>query len=107
MDCPACRAATLPNARKHSNVVDPHDWTFAGLAGRVAGILGWEWEPVRVAFADTDHPWQTAFPVLCSDRRLRETLGVSDPDPDIALRETVEWLWANRSTLAATGSEVG
>ena len=87
------------------NVVDPHDWTYAGLAGRIADILSWEWEPVRVAYSEIDHPWQTAFPVLCSDSRLREVLGVSEPDPERALRETVEWLWANRSRLAVPGTE--
>ena len=81
------------------NVVDPYDWTYAGLDGHIADMLGWESEPARVAFSAVDHPWQTAFPVICSDRRLREVLGVVDPDPDAALRETVEWLWANRERL--------
>jgi nucleoside-diphosphate-sugar epimerase len=82
------------------NVVDPYDWSFAGLAHQVAGLLGWEWEPVRVPFADSDHPWQTAHPVLCSDRRLRDILGVTEPDPREALAETVRWLWDNREALA-------
>ena len=83
------------------NVVDPYDWTYAGLAGRVAELLEWEWQPMRVAFSATDHPWQTAYPVLCSDRRLRDVLGVLAPDPEAALRETIEWLWANRERLDA------
>lgn len=83
------------------NVVDPYDWSFAGLAHQVAELLGWKWEPVRVAFTDSDHPWQTAHPVLCSDRRLRDILGVSEPDPRETLAETVHWLWDNRETLAA------
>src|SRR3954464_9178485 len=52
------------------NVVDPYDWSFAGLAQRVAELLGWEWEPVRVPFSESDHPWQTAQSVLFSDHRL-------------------------------------
>jgi nucleoside-diphosphate-sugar epimerase len=78
------------------NVVDPYDWSYAGLAGEVAALLDWEWDPVRVEFGETDHPWQTAHPVLCSDRRLREVLGVTEPDPREALAETVGWLWEHR-----------
>jgi nucleoside-diphosphate-sugar epimerase len=81
------------------NVVDPYDWSYAGLAAEIAALLDWEWEPVRVAFNETDHPWQTAHPVLCSDRRLREVLGVSAPDPRGALADTVHWLWDHREQL--------
>jgi hypothetical protein len=59
-----------------------------------------EWEPASVPFADSDHPWQTAHPILCSDRRLRHTLGVTEPDPTRGTRGTVRWLWNNRETLA-------
>ena len=52
-----------------------------------------------MAFTEADHPWQTAFPVICSDHRLREVLGVVDPKPGMALRETVEWLWNHRREL--------
>ncbi len=86
------------------NVVDPHDWSFAGLADQVAELLGWEWEPVRVPFTEVDHPWQTAHPVLCSDRRLRDVLGVTEPDPRDALAETVRWLWDHREALGAQSS---
>jgi nucleoside-diphosphate-sugar epimerase len=82
------------------NVVDPYDWSYAGLAAEIAALLDWEWEPVRVPFGDTDHPWQTAHPVLCSDQRLRDVLGVDAPDPGAALAETVEWLWTHRHQLA-------
>jgi nucleoside-diphosphate-sugar epimerase len=82
------------------NVVDPYDWSYGGLAAEIATLLDWHWEPVRVAFSDCDHPWQTAHPVLCSDRRLREVLGVDAPDPRTALAETVGWLWAHRHELA-------
>ncbi|HEX6702146.1 MAG TPA: NAD-dependent epimerase/dehydratase family protein [Gaiellaceae bacterium] len=78
------------------NVVDPYDWTFAGLAGEVARLLDWEWELVEVPFAEADHPWATAHPILASDTRLRFTLGVDAPDPREALAETIAWLWENR-----------
>jgi nucleoside-diphosphate-sugar epimerase len=77
------------------NVADPVDWTYAGLAGEVARLLGWEWDPVRVSFDEAEHPWHTIHPVLCSDRRLREVLGVTEPDPREALAECVAWLWDN------------
>lgn len=83
------------------NVVDPYDWSFASLAHQVAELLDWEWEPVRVEFSDSDHPWQTAHPVLCSDHRLRNVLGVTDPDPRRALAETVQWLWDSRGRITA------
>jgi nucleoside-diphosphate-sugar epimerase len=83
------------------NVVDPVDWEYAGLAGAIARQLGWEWEPVRVPYEDSVHPWHTSHPVVASDERLRRVLGVVEPDPDDALRETVAWLWENREALAA------
>jgi nucleoside-diphosphate-sugar epimerase len=79
------------------NVVDPYDWDFSGLAARVAELLDWRWDPQRVSFSDEDHPWQTSHPVLASDRRLREILGVTEPDPEAALTETVQWLWQRRN----------
>ncbi len=82
------------------NVVDPYDWSYAGLAAEVGALLDWEWEPVRVPFDQTDHPWQTAHPVLCSDHRLREVLKVTEPDPRDALAETVSWLWEHRHELS-------
>jgi nucleoside-diphosphate-sugar epimerase len=77
------------------NVVDPYDWDYAALAGRIAELLDWQWEPVTAPFTEVEHPWQTSHPVLCSDERLRHVLGVGsdEPDPLDALRETVEWLW--------------
>jgi nucleoside-diphosphate-sugar epimerase len=79
------------------NVVDPYDWDYAALAGRIAALLNWEWGPVIVPFAEVEHPWQTSHPVLCSDERLLYVLGVGpdEPDPLDALKETVEWLWKN------------
>lgn len=75
------------------NVVDPYDWTYAGLAAQIGRILGWEWEPESVSFATAMHPFKLASPLLLSDRRLREVLGVTQPDPRAALEETVRWYW--------------
>lgn len=79
------------------NVVDPYDWTYAGLARQIGCLLDWEWKVERVDFSETDHPWQTSHPILCSDRRLREVLKVTEPDPADALAETVSWLWETRA----------
>lgn len=35
-------------------------------------------------------------PVLAGDRRLREQLRVTEPDPEAALAETIRWLWERR-----------
>jgi nucleoside-diphosphate-sugar epimerase len=85
------------------NVVDPVDWDYSALARRIAAILDWEWEPQKVPFGAADHPWQTGHPMLGSDRRLRDALGVDadQPDPDDALSETVEWLWEHREEILA------
>ena len=74
------------------NVVDPCDWDFSGLARRIGDLLDWQWEPEVVPFSDEDHPWQTFHPVMVSDIRLRETLRVLEPDPEVALAETIRWL---------------
>ena len=85
------------------NVVDPTDRDYSGLARQIGEILDWEWEPRPVPFSEDVHPWQVGHPVLASDRRLREDLGVGpdEPDPDDALRETVEWLWEHREEILA------
>jgi nucleoside-diphosphate-sugar epimerase len=85
------------------NVVDPYDRDYSGLARRVGEILDWDWEPRRVPFSEDVHPWQTSHSMLASDRRLRDDLGVGpdQPDPDDALRETVEWLWGHREEILA------
>lgn len=85
------------------NVVDPYDRDYSGLARRVGEILDWTWEPRRVPFSEDVHPWQTSHPILISDGRLRHDLGVAPdrPDPDDALRETVEWLWNHREEILA------
>jgi nucleoside-diphosphate-sugar epimerase len=84
------------------NVVDPYDWTFAGLAAEIAAQLDWEWQPIDVPFAEADHPWSAAHPLFFSDRRLREILHIraDEPDPADALRSTVDWLWQHRAGLS-------
>jgi nucleoside-diphosphate-sugar epimerase len=84
------------------NVVDPVDWEYAGLAGAIGRLLAWEWEPVRVPYEESDHPWHTSHPVHASDERLRLVLGVTEPDPDAALEECVRWLWEAGPGLAAS-----
>jgi nucleoside-diphosphate-sugar epimerase len=81
------------------NVVDPYDWTFAGLVGEVERLLDWEWQPVEVPFEEVDHPWGAAHPIIGSDIRLREVLMVYEPDPRDALTKTVDWLWKHRGSL--------
>jgi nucleoside-diphosphate-sugar epimerase len=86
------------------NVVDPYDWDFSGLARRVGELLDWQWEPEVVSFAEEDHPWQTSHPVLASDMRLRETLGVVEPDPEQALAEAIRWLWSHYRAADSTAA---
>jgi nucleoside-diphosphate-sugar epimerase len=98
-------AAALTNAPRGfwaCNVVDPYDWTFAGLAAEVGYHLDWQWEPVGVSFAEADHPWAAAHPLFCDDRRLRDVLKVDadQPDPRDALHATLDWLWEHRSDLS-------
>lgn len=77
------------------NVGDPGDWTYGGLSGEVARLLGAELEFEHVGFDDADHPWKLRHPVLCDTRRLVDVLGVTEPDPAVALAECVSWLWEN------------
>jgi nucleoside-diphosphate-sugar epimerase len=81
------------------NVVDPTYWTFAGLAGEVGRLLDWDWEPLEVPFAEAEHPWATAHPIIGTDSRLREVLHVEEPDSGEALAETIGWLWEHRAEL--------
>jgi nucleoside-diphosphate-sugar epimerase len=74
------------------NVVDPSDREYASLAGAIGRLLSWEWEPVRMPYEDSEHPWHVSHPVVASDERLRLVLGVVEPDPDAALEECVRWL---------------
>lgn len=77
------------------NVGDPGDWTYGGLAGEVARLLGAELEFETVGFDDADHPWKVRHPVLCDTCRLEDVLGVTEPAPAAALAECVSWLWEN------------
>jgi nucleoside-diphosphate-sugar epimerase len=99
----AAAAERPPDGLWACNVVDPVDRDYSGLARRIGEILDWEWESEKVAFDAADHPWQAGHPMLASDRRLREDLGVGpdQPDPDKALREAVEWLWVHREAILA------
>ena len=74
------------------NVVDPYGWTYARLVREIGRFLDWEWEPVFVPWGEAWHPFQTHTPYVCSDARLRELLGVHEPDPREALAETVRCL---------------
>jgi hypothetical protein len=52
-----------------------------------------------VPFAEADHPWATAHPIIGSDFRLRQFLHVEEPDSREALAETIGWLWEHRAEL--------
>ena len=88
------------------NVVDPYGWTYAGLVGEIGRILDWEWEPVAVRWEEADHPFKIQSPFVCSDTRLREFLGVTEPDPREALEETVRWLWDHGAEHYAEEADV-
>jgi nucleoside-diphosphate-sugar epimerase len=79
------------------NVGDPCDWTYGALAAEVGRLLDWEFAFEVVGPDDADHPWKGLHPVLCSTRRLEDTLGVTEPDPRAALAECVRWLWENET----------
>jgi nucleoside-diphosphate-sugar epimerase len=81
------------------NVADPRDHTIGGLAALVAERLGWEWATEEVAWADDDHPWNVRHPVVADTTRLRDVLGVLDPDPRAATVAQIDWLWEHREAL--------
>jgi len=87
----AAAAERAPAGVWHCNVVDPYDWTYAGLAAEIGRLLDHEWEPEAVGFDDAGHPYRLSTPILMSDRRLRDVLEVVEPDPREALAETVAW----------------
>jgi nucleoside-diphosphate-sugar epimerase len=93
----AIRAA--PEGRWECNVADPTDFTYGGLARLVAAELGWEWETRTVGPDESDHPWNVRHPVIADTGRLRNVLGVADPDPVIATTDQVRWLWERREEL--------
>jgi nucleoside-diphosphate-sugar epimerase len=90
-----------PAGRWECNVGDPRDFTFGALAALVAERLGWEWEPARTTWDEGDHPWNVRHPVVTDTTRLRETLGVTEPDPVAATEAQIDWLWENRDRAAA------
>lgn len=92
-----------PDGRWDCNVGDPQDFTFGALASLVARELDWEWEPVRVPWPDADHPWNVRHPVITDTTRLREVLGVLEPDSVTATREQIAWLWEHRAEAATVG----
>ena len=90
-----------PAGRWECNVGDPRDFTFGALAALVAERLSWDWEPVRVAWDEGDHPWNVRHPIITDTTRLRETLGVTEPDPVAATEAQIDWLWENRERAGA------
>ena len=89
-----------PAGRWACNVGDPRDFTFGALAALVAERLGWSWEPVEVPWEAGDHPWNVRHPVVADTGRLREVLGVSEPDPVAATEAQIDWLWERREEAA-------
>ena len=83
------------------NVADPRDLPFGGLAALVAERLDWAWEPQETAWADGDHPWNVRHPIVADTTRLREVLGVHEPDPIAATVAQIDWLWEQRGALLA------
>ncbi len=97
-------AATLeraPRGRWECNVGDPRDFTFGALATLVAEHLDWSWDPVLVPWHDGDHPWNVRHPVIADTSRLRDVLGVTEPDPAAATISQIEWLWEHRDAAAS------
>jgi nucleoside-diphosphate-sugar epimerase len=86
------------------NVADASDFTFGGLARLVADRLDWEWTLELVPWEEGDHPWNVRHPVIADTTRLRDTLGVVEPDSVQATLEQIDWLWANRQVLASRES---
>ena len=82
-------------------MADPRDLTFGGLAALVAERLDWAWEPQETAWADGDHPWNVRHPIVADTTRLREVLGVHEPDPIAATVAQIDWLWEQRGALLA------
>jgi nucleoside-diphosphate-sugar epimerase len=96
-------AATLeraPGGRFECNVGDPRDFTFGALAALVAERLDWSWEPVHVPWEEGEHPWNVRHPVIADTTRIREVLGVTEPDPLAATIAQIEWLWEHRAEAA-------
>ena len=89
-----------PSGRWECNVGDPRDLSFGALAALVAERLDWSWEPVGVPWEEGDHPWNVRHPVFTDTSRLREVLGVTEPEPLAATVAQIEWLWEHRAEAA-------
>jgi nucleoside-diphosphate-sugar epimerase len=89
-----------PAGRFECNVGDPRDFSFGALAALVAERLDWSWEPVHVPWQEGDHPWNVRHPVVADTTRLRDVLGVAEPDPLAATVAQIEWLWEHRAEAA-------
>jgi nucleoside-diphosphate-sugar epimerase len=96
----AAAVGRAPGGRWACNVGDPRDFTFGALAALVAERLDWSWEPVEVPWDEGDHPWNVRHPVVADTTRLRDLLGVADPDPLVATGEQIDWLWEHRAKAA-------
>jgi nucleoside-diphosphate-sugar epimerase len=95
----AAAVRVAPEGRWECNVADLRDFTYGGLARLAAAELGWEWEVRTVGIGEGDHPWNVRHPVIADTRRLREVLGVMEPDPVAATTEQIRWLWDHRDEL--------
>lgn len=95
----AAAVDSASEGRFAANVADPRDFTYGALAAVVAERLEWEWEIEPVSWAAGDHPWNVRQPVIADTTRLRETLGVREPDPVEATLAQIDWLWENRVEL--------
>jgi nucleoside-diphosphate-sugar epimerase len=107
--CVACErvgravAAALeraPQGRWECYVGDPRDFTFGALAALVAERLDWSWELVHVSWKEGDHPWNVRHPVVADTTRLRDVLGVIEPDPVASTVAQIEWLREHRAEAA-------
>jgi nucleoside-diphosphate-sugar epimerase len=98
----AAAVERAPEGRFACNVGDPRHLTYGALATLVAERLDWTWEPEPVAWSEGDHPWNVRHPVVADTTRLREVLGVLEPDPLAATLELVDWLWARRAELGSS-----
>ena len=90
-----------PSGRWECNVGDPRDYTFGALAALVAERLDWTWDLVDVPWRESDHPWNVRHPVITDTARLRDVLGVTEPDPVAATIAQIDWLWEHRAEAAA------
>ncbi len=90
-----------PAGRWACNVCDPQLLSFGALARTVGEVLDWTWQTEPVDWrSDNENPWGVRHPVVADVRRLEQVLGVLEPDPQAATVAQIEWLWANRESLA-------